>query len=102
MAFFETPLNFGVALGHGFSPSAVKFRVSESKGHEILFIDNQPACEQLASRLNIDQQKLTTQHITLTTGCVFGVADPMEQYSVNVASFSTPTKGVRPLAASVQ
>lgn len=105
LAIFETELSFGIALGHGFRASAVRMRVTQAEGRELLSLDGEPAAKVLARKLGTSVADLAQRHITLTTGRTFGTADPMGQYSVNVAAYFTERGGVRmtqPLAAGAE
>ncbi len=95
VAVFETELSFGMALGHGFRAGAARLKITAVEGREVLSFDSQPAAERLAAELGSSVAELATQHITLTTGKTFGTADPMGEYSVNVAAYFTPRGGVR-------
>jgi hypothetical protein len=85
LAVFETSLNFGMSLGHGFVPKNERMRVSAVDGHEIITLDDQPASEMLAGKLGVSD--LADKHITLSTKHTFGSPRLMGQYSVNVATF---------------
>ena len=95
LAVFETSLNFGLALGHGFAPTESRMRVSAVDGHEIVSLDEQPAADMIARQLGRPSGDLAGRHITLSTGNTFGVPRLMGQYSVNVATFRTERGGVQ-------
>ena len=94
VAVFETELSFGIAMSHGFQPSMQTLRVTGSTGRELLSLDGEPALPALARRLGRDAQELRGEHITLRTRTVLGTPDPLEQYSINVASYATERDGV--------
>ena len=95
LAVFETSLDFGMSLGHGFVPKPERMRVSAVDGHEIITLDNAPASDVLASKLAVSDGDLAGKHITLSTKHTFGSPRLMGQYSVNVATFQTARKGIR-------
>ena len=95
LAVFETELSYGIALGHGFRPSAVHLKATEVEGHEVVAFDGRPAAAALASALGSSEAELATKHVTLTTGRTLGTRDPLGQYSVNVAAYFTNRHGVR-------
>ena len=95
LAVFETSLSFGVALGHGFTPTNMRMRVSAVAGHEILTLDDQPAVELLARKLDTSAATLAGKHITLSTKRTFGIPRLMGQYAINVATFQSERGGVR-------
>ncbi len=94
VAVFETELSFGIAMSHGFQPSPQALRVTASTGRELLSLDGEPALPALARRLGRDVRPLRAEHITLSTRTVLGTPDPLEQYSINVASYATGRDGV--------
>ncbi|MDE2479438.1 MAG: EAL domain-containing protein [Betaproteobacteria bacterium] len=94
VAVFETELSFGIGMSHGFQPSPQALAVTGSTGRELLSLDGEPALPALARRLGRPAQGLRGQHITLSTRTVLGTRDPLEQYSINVASYATERDGV--------
>ena len=95
LVVFETQLQCGLALGHGFQPTMIKAVVTAADDHEVLTLDGRSAAEVFGDLLGQEHGQLNGQHITLTTGKMVGTADPMGQYSINVASFYTERGGVR-------
>ena len=103
LAVFETQLQFGIAMDHGFLPTRYQTTVTRSEGHEVLELDGASAAEVYAGIVGSARGALEGKHLTQTTGHTMGVSDPMGQYSVNVASFFTPRGGVnftQPVPAS--
>jgi two-component system, cell cycle sensor histidine kinase and response regulator CckA len=94
LAVFETQLQFGIAMDHGFIPTRYQTTVTRSEGHEVLELDGAPAAEVYARIVGSARGALEGKHLTQTTGHTMGVADLMGQYSINVASFFTPRGGV--------
>ena len=95
MAFFETSLRFGIGLDHGFIPSSGMFTVGRCENHEVLELNGKPAVEVLAKAVGFKQKDLPGQHITLSVAMPFGSLAPLGNYTISVASFSTPRGGIR-------
>jgi PAS domain S-box-containing protein len=95
VAVFETSLQFGTALAHGFSPSDQQATASRVRGHEVLELDGLPAAQVYAQMLGNEPQELEGKHLTLTSGRPLGSPDPYGQYTINVASYFTSEGGVR-------
>ena len=103
LAVFETRLQFGIAMDHGFVPTRCQTTVTRSEGHEVVELDGAPGAAVYARIVGSSRAALEGKHLTLTTGHTVGVADPMGQYSINVASFFTARGGVnftQPVPAS--
>lgn len=95
VAIFETQLEVGISLSHGFQPIGQKMTVTAAEGHELLALDRTAAADTMASCMGKTREDLEGKHISLTTGYFIGSPDPMNQYSVNVATYFTPRGGVR-------
>jgi diguanylate cyclase (GGDEF)-like protein/PAS domain S-box-containing protein len=95
VAIFETQLEIGISLSHGFIPTGQSMIVSAAEGHEIISLNNAPAANVIANSVGMRREELEGQHVTLTSGHPLGSSDPMGQYSVNVATYFTPGGGVR-------
>jgi len=95
IAIFETELEFGISLGHGFLPVGQRMVVTGAEGHELISLDQVPAADVMAHCMGKPRADLEGKHLTLTTGYPIGSPDPMGQYSVNVATYFTPRGGVR-------
>lgn len=95
VAVFETSLQLGMALYHGFAPGSEQAAVTKAEGHEVLELNGQPAAGVFAGLLGTQVEALERKHLTLTSGRLIGVLDPYGQYSVKVASYFTPGSGIR-------
>lgn len=95
VAIFETQLEVGISLSHGFVPIGQSMIVTGAEGHELISLDQVPAAKVLAKGMGKNQEDLEGRHLTLTTGYPLGSHDPMGQYSVNIASYFTQRGGVR-------
>jgi two-component system, cell cycle sensor histidine kinase and response regulator CckA len=103
LAVFETQLQFGIAMDHGFVPTIHQTTVTRVRGHEVLELDGCPAADEYARILGLERAELEGKHLTLTTGHTMGTSDSMGQFSINVASFITQNGGIyftQPVAAS--
>jgi two-component system, cell cycle sensor histidine kinase and response regulator CckA len=94
LAVFETQLQFGIAMDHGFIPTRCQTTVTRCEGHEVLELDGAPAAEVYARVVGSARGALEGKHLTRTTGHTMGILDPMGQYSINVANFFTARGGV--------
>jgi PAS domain S-box-containing protein len=95
VAVFETSLQFGIALAHGFRPGSERASVTRTRGHEVVELDGEPAANKFAALIGLSKKSLEGKHLTLTSGRPVGSPDPYGQYSINVASYFTPDGGVR-------
>ncbi len=95
VAIFETQLEVGISLSHGFQPFGNKMTVTATDGHELIKLNQATAADVLTNCLGKSRDDLEGKHISLSTGYFFGSPDPMNQYSVNVATYFTPRGGVR-------
>jgi PAS domain S-box-containing protein len=95
VAVFETSLQFGTALAHGFFPTRQRATANRVREHEVLEFDGQPAAEVYARMLGCEPEALEGKHLTLTSGRLVGSSDPHGQYCINVASYFTAAGGVR-------
>ena len=94
LAVFETQLQFGIAMEHGFRPTAHKTTVTRAEGHEVLELDGRPASEVYARITGFARDSLLGKHLTLTTNYTMGTQDTLGQYNINVASFITANGGI--------
>jgi hypothetical protein len=95
VAVFETGLQFGIAMAHGFQPAPLSATVTRSQDHEVLELDGRPAAEAYAKLFGLSRESLEGQHLTLTTNQPLGIADAYGQYSINVATYFTRNDGIR-------
>jgi PAS domain S-box-containing protein len=95
LAVFETDLRFGVSMTHGFETTDRRTTVTSVDGHEVLTLDGEPAQSRLQALLGLSGAETEGTHISLATGTALGVAAPLRQYGVNIASYVTARGGVR-------
>ncbi len=94
LAVFETELQFGISLTHGFRSASLKTTVTSVEGHEVLTLDGVRAADMVSRLLGFSTKDLQGKHISLATGHTLGTSDPMGQYSINVASYFTHRGGL--------
>ena len=95
VAVFQTSLQFGTAMAHGFRPSTRVPTVTKAHDHEVLELNGRPADEVYAELLKVSKDSLEGQHLTLTTGKPLGIRDTYGEYTITVASLVTPGGGLR-------
>ena len=94
LAIFETQLQCGIAMAHGFTPTGIRTTVTRAEGHEIVELDGHPAAAVYARVTSRSRAELEGRHLTMTTGYTMGTSDPLGQFSINVASYCTPQGGI--------
>jgi signal transduction histidine kinase/CheY-like chemotaxis protein len=94
VALFETELQFGIGLGHGFRATRCRTTVTAAEGHELVALDGAPAADVLARLAGVRRADLEGNHVTFTTGRVLGTADPVGGFIPSVASYVTPRGGL--------
>ena len=94
LAIFETQLQYGIAMAHGFRPTGTKATVTRADGHEILELDGHPAATVYGRVTSRSRAELEGQHLTMTTGYTMGTADSLGQFNINVASYCTARGGL--------
>ena len=95
LVVFETELQFGISLTHGFRPTEMWATVTAVDGDEILTLDGIAAADGYSKLVGLSRANLEGKHLTYTTGTTIGIADSMGQYSVNIASYFTERGGIR-------
>jgi len=94
VAVFETGLQFGIAMAHGFRPGQQSATVTRADDHEVQELDGRPAADVYAEMVGISRESLAGKHLTLTVGQPMGVLDAYGQPQINVASYFTPQSGI--------
>jgi diguanylate cyclase (GGDEF)-like protein/PAS domain S-box-containing protein len=95
LAVFETRLQFGIALAHGFEPSASVASVTAVDDREVLAIDGLPAVEELPKLLGSTRAAVGQGHLSLATRRVVGALNGLGQYRVMAATYLTENGGCR-------
>ncbi|HTP26236.1 MAG TPA: FIST N-terminal domain-containing protein, partial [Anaeromyxobacteraceae bacterium] len=102
VALFETQLRFGIAMAHGLQPGSGRLTATAVRDSEVLEFDQRPAADKYAELLGISPSALEGVHVTRSTGVVAGCPGPLGSFLTNVATYTTPTHGLRfamPVAA---
>ncbi|MHA1638082.1 MAG: FIST signal transduction protein, partial [Candidatus Thorarchaeota archaeon] len=94
LAIFETNLQTGIGMAHGFTPSKRKLIITKAIANEILEIDNKPAAEVYANLMSCSLKKLEGKHRDMTTGATFGIYDLHGHPSIVITSRTTKRKGI--------
>ncbi|HEX2946717.1 MAG TPA: FIST N-terminal domain-containing protein [Clostridia bacterium] len=92
LAVFETELQFGISLTHGFIPTDLKTVVTLSEGYKILELDGMPAQKALSNILKISEESL--KELVNKTGIIFGISNPMGQYSLTFSMNTASCGGI--------
>lgn len=95
LAIFETQLQYGIAMAHGFIQANSQVRVTSAEGHEITELDGEPAATAYARLTGFTREELEGKHLSMTTGYTIGTADQLGQHNINVATYFTPRGGVK-------
>jgi diguanylate cyclase (GGDEF)-like protein/PAS domain S-box-containing protein len=95
LAVFETRLQFGIAMAHGFRPTLQTAAVTSSHDHIIETINGLPAADELPKLLGSSRRALRGKHLALTTGRTIGIPNAMGQYSVIVGTYLNDEGGCR-------
>lgn len=94
VAIFETGLQFGIAMAHGFQHGQRSVTVTRARDHEVLELDGRPAAEVYAELVGSSRESLDDKHLTLATGRPMGVRDAYGQPLINVATYFTHHDGI--------
>jgi PAS domain S-box-containing protein len=95
LAVFETELQFGISLTHGFQPTEVRAIVTAVSGDEVLTIDGEVAVDAYSRLVGIPKAELTGSHPVHMNGITLGISDSMGQHTVNLVDSITPRGGIR-------
>lgn len=95
IAVFESQIQVGIGLAHGFKPSDRKATITRADNHEVIELDHQRADKVYAELLGFTYEELRDKHLTLATSHPVGFANPYGEYYINIASYFTPNGGVR-------
>lgn len=94
LALFETPLKFGIAMGHGFHPTAKRAVVTKVRDCELLELDGKPAADVLASLHDRPRAELEGKPLFEQGLRHFGIRHALGQYTLFVPRHLTPEGGV--------
>ncbi|MBP2662233.1 MAG: carbohydrate diacid transcriptional activator CdaR [Firmicutes bacterium] len=97
LVVFETELQFGISLSHGFQPADKRAIVTAVEGDEVLTIDGVTAVDVYSWLIDIPKEEMTGIHPAHAheNGVTIGISDPMGQHSVNLVDSITSRGGIR-------
>jgi PAS domain S-box-containing protein len=95
LVVFETELQFGIALTHGFQSADQRAVVTAAEGNEVLTLDGTVAVDVYSRLAGVPKTEMTGSHPAHVDGATFGISDPMGQYTVNLVDAVTARGGVR-------
>jgi PAS domain S-box-containing protein len=92
---FETELQFGIALTHGFQSTDQRAIVTTVDGNEVLTIDGERAIDVYSRLVDVSKSEMQGCHPAHVDGATLGISDPMGQHTVNLVDSVTPRGGIR-------
>jgi PAS domain S-box-containing protein len=95
LVVFETELQFGISLTHGFEPGNQRTVVSDVEGNEVLTLDGVVAVEAYSRLVGLPKEKITGSHPAHIDNATLGISDPMGQHTVNLVDSVSPRGGLR-------
>jgi PAS domain S-box-containing protein len=95
VAVFETQLQFGISMGHGFRPISSMATITKSRGHDVRELDHDKASEVFSRLQGFDVNYLAGKHLFSETRRPVGIHRGFGRYSLGVASRFTERGGVR-------
>ncbi len=95
VAIFETRLQFGMAMTHGFAPGETSAVVTEAVANEVLTIGGQPAAEWLPKMLGATRAELEGKNPSLASKRMFGTLSGLGQYNIVAGTALTTAGGCR-------
>jgi len=94
LAIFETSLQFGTAMGHGFHPTKSKVIVTKVRGCEVLELEGKPAADVFAELHDLTRESLEGKFLFEQLAKPFGMRHMLGQYTLFVPRNITPEGGV--------
>lgn len=104
LAVFETELQFGISLTHGFLPTDKNATATAVEGDEVLTIDGETAVDAYSRLVGIPKEEMVGRHPAHVRGATIGLSEPMGQHTINIVDTITPRGGIRlsrPVSAGV-
>lgn len=93
IAVFETRLKFGIAMGHGFHPTAQKAVVTKVRNCEVLELDGKPAADVFTALHDLSRESLESKPLFEIVK-PFGMRHSLGQYTIFVPRCFTPEGSV--------
>lgn len=91
---FDTNLRFGIASGHGFTPTPRAAIVTKASEYVIEELNHRPAAEVYLELLNLDQSQLQAEGDDIFIKKPFGICDAFGHYHLMVGKGFTPEGGI--------
>lgn len=91
---FDTNLRFGIASGHGFTPTSKAAIVTKAAEYVIEELNHRPASEVYLELLNLDQSQLQAEGEGIFIKKPFGLCDAFGHYHLIVGNGFTPEGGI--------
>ena len=92
LCLIETELKFGLAVEHGFTPTASKAMVTRAEDHRVIELDQRPAAEVYAELTRLTRRELAElqrlrKHLTRYTKTPLGLRTDCGEYVLRVPDF---------------
>jgi PAS domain S-box-containing protein len=94
LAVFETSLNFGIATGHGFHPTAKKAVATKVRDCVLLELDGKPAADVFATLHDLPRESLEGKPLFEQLAKPLGRRNTLGQYTLFTPRCLTPEGGV--------
>jgi len=95
IAIFETRLQFGIALTHGFAPGETSAEVTQAIAGEVLTIGGESAADWLPAMLGKTRAELEGRNPSLAAKRMFGALSGLGQFNPVAGTELTPRGGCR-------
>jgi PAS domain S-box-containing protein len=94
VAMFETELQFGLSLTHGFRSTDARAIVTAVKDEEVLTLDGEVAADAYSRLVGVPKTEMGGIHPAHVGGATFGISDTLGQHTVNLVDSITPRGGI--------
>jgi PAS domain S-box-containing protein len=95
VAIFETQLQFGISMGHGFHPMSGRAEATKVSDHEVVELDGERASGVFGLLQGLRSTELEGKHPTFETARPVGMYRGFGRYAISVASYFTREGAVR-------
>jgi PAS domain S-box-containing protein len=95
LVVWETALQFGLSLTHGFRATGQRAIVTSVMGNEVLTIDGVKAVDAYSRLVDVPKEEINGVHPVHIGGATIGISDPMGQHTVNLVDSITPQGSIR-------
>jgi PAS domain S-box-containing protein len=94
VAIFETELQFGISLTHGFRSTDSRAVVTSVDDEEVLTIDGESAVDAYSRLVGVPKTEMGGIHPAHVDGATFGISDTLGQHTVNLVDSITTRGGI--------